>query len=159
MVKVTNVDEKGRSVTLPSLVEASLPLAERMLVIAQVEQASGLTRKDIYKRIQRGEFPRQVLLKSKPNAKKYKALWVGAEILAWREELIAANRAVATGEPAPLPSRLAPAARAKAQATAMQTISDRKSATAPTQGTRTPGTRHRPAKGKQHAPDDETAPA
>jgi predicted DNA-binding transcriptional regulator AlpA len=115
-----------------------------------------MPRKLVYKWMARNLFPKQVLIKAVPNAKKYKAVWLASEIVQWQRDRIGErDRALASGETEPLPSRLAPPARAKAQATAHKTISDRKSAAVPTQGTR-----HRSMKGThRHATDDETAPA
>jgi predicted DNA-binding transcriptional regulator AlpA len=126
---------------------------ERFLDIAQVEELTRIRRKDIYKRIARGAFPRQVLIKSKPDAKKYKSIWLGSEIAQWQQALVAErDRLGATGEAEPLPSRLQPPARARAQITARKTIAERRTASAPT-----PGTRHR-SKGKHHATVDVAAP-
>jgi predicted DNA-binding transcriptional regulator AlpA len=128
---------------------------ERFLGIDLVEEATGMPRKLVYKWMARNLFPKQVLIKAVPNAKKYKAVWLASEIVQWQRDRIAENRAVAMGEAAPLPSRLQPPARERARITAQKNIADRKSAAAPTQGTR-----HRSRKGThQHARDDEAAPA
>jgi predicted DNA-binding transcriptional regulator AlpA len=95
---------------------------ERFLGIDLVEEATGMARKLIYKWMARDLFPRQILIKAVPNAKKYKAVWLASEIAQWQRDRVAENRAVAPGEAAPLPARLQPPARAKAKATHRQKI-------------------------------------
>jgi predicted DNA-binding transcriptional regulator AlpA len=112
---------------------------EHFLAIAQVEAATGLDAKLIYKKMAAGLFPRQVLIKAAPDAKKYSARWLASEIIAWQQARIGErDHAAATGEPAHLPTRLQPPARARAAVTAAKNIADR-------------------SKGKRHVESDEAA--
>jgi predicted DNA-binding transcriptional regulator AlpA len=127
MAKATNIDAKGRSVTvtLPGSAAGSEPRLETFMSIGQVEKATGFDRKLIYKWMQVHRFPKQVTVKAAPDAKKYKAFWLLSEVIAWQQARIAERdrgETGETGETAPLPSRLAPPARAKAQITARKNI-------------------------------------
>jgi predicted DNA-binding transcriptional regulator AlpA len=158
VVKTTKVDEKGRSVTvmvpLPHDAAGGARL-ERFLSIEEVERATGFDRKLIYKWIGLHRFPRQVTVKAVPDAKRYQSFWLEREIVDWQQAQIGErDRAVATGEPMPKPSRLSPQARAQAQAT----FQKNRNPAAPCQGT-TAKAHSRPMKRSHYAETDEAAPA
>ncbi|MGH8290608.1 MAG: helix-turn-helix transcriptional regulator [Steroidobacteraceae bacterium] len=64
----------------------------RMLRLRQVEELSGLSRDSIYRLGKAGKFPRPVKVSERASR------WSEAEVVAWREQCIAAARAVVRTE-------------------------------------------------------------
>ena len=78
---MANTAHHIRKQTEQSSVQPERPL--RFIKLGEVKVLTTLSTSEIYRRIAAGRFPKQVMLGPKS------AVWIEAEILAWRDSLVA----------------------------------------------------------------------
>ncbi|EMC9463215.1 TPA: AlpA family phage regulatory protein [Pseudomonas aeruginosa] len=81
---------QNRKCASPSTTDEGVP--QRFIKLLEVKALTTLSTSEIYRRIARGTFPKQILLGPKS------AVWIEAEVLAWQLEHISSrNAAPASG--------------------------------------------------------------
>ncbi|MEJ8863058.1 helix-turn-helix transcriptional regulator [Pseudomonas jessenii] len=86
---MARITAQNRKATEPS---AAVEASHHFIKLATVKALTTLSTSEIYRRIEKGTFPKQVLLGPKS------AVWIEAEVLEWQRTHIAARNVESVGD-------------------------------------------------------------